>query len=129
MDIAMDINLLDNDILCLTEKQLETNDDTLPVESILKRQYRMYSNTNVNKFKSIAYNYSNQITIMSNENFNVISIFTLRKQEVSNTPILIVIIYRLPRLPLFVIIDSLQYLVARNIYVILGDFNTDGFEK
>ena len=66
---------------------------------------------------------------MSNENFNVISIFTLRKQEVSNTPILIVIIYRLPRLPLFVIIDSLQYLVARNIYVILGDFNTDGFEK
>ena len=66
---------------------------------------------------------------MSNENFNVISIFTLRKQEVSNTPILIEIIYRLPRLPLFVIIDSLQYLVARNIYVILGDFNTDGFEK
>ena len=89
----------------------------------------MYFNTNVNKFKSIAYNCSNQITIMSNENFNVISIFTLRKQEVRNTPVLIVIIYRLPRLPLFVIIDSLQYLVARNIYVILGDFNTDGFEK
>ena len=129
MDVAMDINLLDNDILCLTKKQLETNDDTLPVESILKQQYRMYFNTNVNKFKSIAYNCSNQITIMSNENFNVISIFTLRKQEVRNTPVLIVIIYRLPRLPLFVIIDSLQYLVARNIYVILGDFNTDGFEK
>ena len=47
----MDINLLDNDILCLTEKQLETNDDTLPVESILKRKYRMYFNTNVNKLK------------------------------------------------------------------------------
>ena len=33
----MDKHLLDNDILCLTIKQLEVNDDTLPIESALQR--------------------------------------------------------------------------------------------
>lgn len=78
MDIVMDKHLLDNNIFCLTETQVETNDDSLPIESALQRQYRIHFNTNVNKFRSIAYGYSNQITILLNENSDAISIFIFR---------------------------------------------------
>ena len=89
MNIVIDKHLLDNYIFCLTEAQLETNDDILPIESALQRQYRMNFNVVENKFKSIAYGYSNQITNLLNENFEVISTFTLMNQQFSNTPILI----------------------------------------
>ena len=59
----------------------------------------MHFNRPVKKFKSITYGYSNQVTIFSNENFDVISIFALRNQQCSNTPISVTLIYRSPNLP------------------------------
>ena len=96
----MDKHLLGNDILCSTETQFETNDDTLVIESALQKQYRMRFNTNINKVKSIAYGYSNQITILSNENFDTISVSTLRKQQFNNTFISMALIHRSPNSPL-----------------------------
>ena len=75
-------NLLDNDILSLTETQLEVIDDTYMMELALERQFKIHFNSNVNKFKSIAYGYSGEITILSNEDFNAISIFTLKKETI-----------------------------------------------
>ena len=115
----MDKHFLDNDIPCLTETQLKTNNDTLPIESALQRQYRMHFNTDVNIQKHC-------ILLFESD---VISIFTLRKQQFSNTPISITLIYRLPNLPLSVFIDFSRYLVGRNIEIFLEDFNTDGFEE
>ena len=122
----MEKHLLDNDILCLTETQLEINDDNYIMESALKRQFKIHFNSNINKFKSIAYGYSREITILSNEDFNAISIFTLKKQQFSNTPI--TLIYRSPKSPLSEFIDCLQCLVGGNIDIFLGDFNIDAFE-
>ena len=42
------------------------------MESSLERQFKIHFNSNVNKFKSIAYGYSREITIISNEGFNTI---------------------------------------------------------
>ena len=50
------------------------------------------------KLKSIAYGYSREVTILSNEDFNVISIFTLKK--ISNTPVSMALIYRSSKSPL-----------------------------
>ena len=72
---------------------LEKNDDTSTIESALQTQYRKQFDTNANKFKGISHGYSNQITILSNENVRAISIFTLRKQQLSNTPISVGLIY------------------------------------
>ena len=108
-------------MLCLTETQLEINDDTYIMESALARQFKVHFHSNINNFKSIAYGYSREITILSNEYFNVISIFTLKKQHCSNTPIPITLIYTSPKSPLSEFIDSLQYLVGRNIDTFLGD--------
>ena len=120
-DTLMEKHLLDNDILCLTETQLEINEDTYMIESALERQFKIHSNSNLNKFKSIEYGYSREITILSNEDFNAISIFTLKKQFI-NTLISTALIYRSPKSPLSEFIDCLQYLVGKNINIFLGDF-------
>ena len=75
-------HLLDNDILSLTKTQLEIIDDTYMMESALGRQFKIHFNSNVNKFKSMAYGYSGEITILSNEDFNAISIFILKKATI-----------------------------------------------
>ena len=81
----MEKHVLNNDILCLTQTQLETNDDTYMMESALERQFKIYFSSNIKKFKSTAYGYSREITVVSNEDFNVICVFTLKKQQFSNT--------------------------------------------
>ena len=90
--ILLEKRLLDNDILRLTETQLEINDDTYMMDSALQRQFKINFNSYINKFKSIAYGYSREITSLSNEDFNAISIFTRKKQQFSNTPISIALI-------------------------------------
>ena len=112
----------------MTETHIEINDDTYMMESALERQFKVHSNSNINKYKSIAYGYSMEITILSKDDFNAISIFTLKKQQFSNTPISITLIYRSAKSPLSEFIDCLQYLVGRNINIFLGDFNKDSFE-
>ena len=111
----------------MTGTQLEINDDTYMIESALERQFKIHSNSNLNKFKSIEYGYSREITILSNEDFNAISIFTLEKQFI-NTLISTALIYRSPKSPLSEFIDCLQYLVGKNINILLGDFSIDAFE-
>ena len=112
----------------MPETQIETNDDTYMMESALERQFKVHSNSNINKYKSNAYGYSMEITILPKDDFNAISIFTLKKQQYSNTPISIALIYRSAKSPLSEFIDCLQYLVGRNIDIFLGDFNRDAFE-
>ena len=57
---------LDNNMLCLTETQLEINDCTYMMESTLARQFKIHFYSNINNFKSIACGYSREITILSN---------------------------------------------------------------
>ena len=51
------------------------------MESALEGQFKIHFNSNINRLKSIACGYSSKITILSNEDFNGISIFTLKKQQ------------------------------------------------
>ena len=66
-------------IVCLTETQCETGSDTSIIESALQKKYTMHFNNSDNKFKSIAYDLSNDIEILAKEDFNGISIFNIRK--------------------------------------------------
>ena len=40
------------------------------MESALERQFKIHFNSDIRKFKSIAYGYSREITVVSNEDFN-----------------------------------------------------------
>ena len=53
-DFLIEKHLLDNDILCLTQTQLEINGDTYMMESALERQFKIHFNSDIRKFKSIA---------------------------------------------------------------------------
>ena len=88
----MDKHLFENDILCLTKTQFERDNDRSISEPAWETQYSMHFNTSLNKFKSIAYGYSNQITFLSNEDFDGIFIVILRKQQLSNNPISLALI-------------------------------------
>ena len=77
LDIAMDDRLLDNDILCLTETQCEAAVTLKIIESALQKKYTMHFNSSDNKFKSIAYGFSNDVEILAKEDFNRICIFNI----------------------------------------------------
>ena len=128
LDIAKDNRLLDNDILCLTETHVEMNTDTSTIESAL--HYTMHFNNNENKFKSIAYCYSKDIDVLTNEDLGGVSIFTIRKQQFSNNPISIAIIYRPPNSKLSEFFECLSYIVSsRCVDIVVGDFNIDAFDE
>ena len=65
LDIAMDDRLLDNDILCLTETQCEAGSDTSIIGSALQKKYTTHFNNSDNKFKSIAYGFSNDVETLA----------------------------------------------------------------
>ena len=66
-------------IVRFTETQCETGSDTSIIESALQKKYTMHFNNSDNKFKSIAYDLSNDVEILAKEDFNGISIFNIRK--------------------------------------------------
>ena len=68
-------------------------------ESAFERRFKIHFNSNINKFKGIEY--SREVTILSNADFNAISIFAQKEQQFSNTPISIALIYRSPKSPLY----------------------------
>ena len=70
-------------------------------ESAFERRFKIHFNSNINKFKGIEYGYSREVTILSNADFNAISIFTQKEQQFSNTSISIALIYRSPKSTLY----------------------------
>ena len=50
--------------LCLIETQLEIKVDTYVMEVVLERQFTIHFNSNISKFKSNAYRYSMEMTIL-----------------------------------------------------------------
>ena len=80
-------------ILCLTETQYKAGSDTSIIESALHKKYTMHFYNSDNKFKSIAYGFSNDVAILAKEDFNGISIFNIRKQHFSNNLFSIALIY------------------------------------
>ena len=115
----MDDRLLDNDILCLTETQCEADSDTSIIESALQKKCTMHFNNSDNKFKSIAYGFSNDVEILAKEDFNGISIFNTRKQHFSNNLFSTTLIYSSPNSQTSAFIDCLNYVVGSGIDVYL----------
>lgn len=85
----------------------------------------MHFDTSLKKFKSIANSYSNQITFLSNEDFDGTFILILRKQQLSVNPFTVALIWNWPNLALVGLPD---FIVCKSIDVLLGDFNIDTFD-
>ena len=130
-DIMKDRHLLDGDILCLTETQLQIGEDTSVIESRFQEYFKIHFNSNENRyllFKSFCY--SNLVSILDHEDHNAISIIVINKPQFYEYPITIALVYRSPNSPIASFLDQLVYFTnARTIDILLGDFiNIDAFD-
>ena len=128
-DIMKDLHLLDSDILCLTESQLQTDEDTSVIESRFQEHFKIHFNSNENKYRNITFCYSNRVSVLDHEDHNAITVIVITKSQFYEYPIAIALVYRSPNIPITSYLDQLVYFTnARRIDVLLRDFNIDAFD-
>ena len=104
-DIMKDQNLLDSDILCLTETQLQIDKDT----SVIESRFQEY-------FKIMPFH-------------NAISIIAITKPQFYEYQITIALVFRSPNSSIASFLDQVVYFTnAKTIDILLGDFNIDAFD-
>lgn len=64
-DIMKDAYLLCNHVLCLTGTQLQIDEYTSYIESNLQKDFKSHFNSNKNKYRSIAFCYSNFVSLLT----------------------------------------------------------------
>ena len=81
---------------CLTERQLQYNDDVLEIEVSFQKQFKIHFNSNENKYQNIAFCYANDVHVLHHENYNVVSIFNILKPSFYKYPMTVALPYRSP---------------------------------
>ena len=94
-----DQHLLDSDILCLTETQLQIDEDTSVIESRFHEHFKVHFNSNENKYRSIAFCYSNRVSVLDHKDHNDISIIAITKPQFYEYSITVALVYRSPNSP------------------------------
>ena len=106
IDLINDQDLLVNDLLCLTETQIELEDNTSNIEEGLRQFYNVSFNSNLNKYRRLALCTTRDITL-TNHQFDGFSLVTFIKQSFVDHPITIILLYRLPNSSETVFLDML----------------------
>ena len=124
-DIKRVNSLISSDALFLTETQIKQGSPVHDISAILSEFTIIYDN-NDNQYSSVASCIKPFVEICDHEHFTAgFSKITILKNLFSNINILLV--YRKPNDSLSSFLEVLHYLMqARNIDIILGDFNING---
>ena len=129
-DIMKDTHLLSNDVLCLTETQLQIDEDTSYIESSLQENFKIHFNSNENRYRSIAFCYSDFVSLLTYEDDNGICTLTVTKPKFYEYPITAALVLSIPNTLVAGFLDQLIYFTnARKIDILLGDFNIDAFDS
>jgi len=129
VDINSDKRLVNNDILFLTETQLSPNNPTADIEQTLSCFQFEFNSSHISKYKSLAFCYQNQVSVIEHEKHEGMSILTIRKPSFADISIKIALIYRQPNSTLRTFYEVIQAVVERQIDILLGDFNIDAFDS
>ena len=108
-DIVKDQHLLDSDILRFTETQLQKDEDTSVIESRFQEHFKIHFNSNENKYRSIAFCYSNRVSVLDHEDHNTISMIAVTKPQFYEYPITIALVYRSTNSPIASFLDQLVF--------------------
>ena len=90
-DIKSDGRLMENDVLCFTETQLQHQHLLYSIEQYLEN-FRVFFNNNDNKFLSLAYAFQKDITVISQEDFSGVSICNFRKSLFVSVPLKLMVL-------------------------------------
>ena len=128
-DILCDHEIMESDVLTLTETQLLPDHDISDICSKL-HDFQLSFNSNEDKFCSIVCGIKLPTSIISHEKFPGFSLRKICKQGFLDTEICIGILYRKHNNSVNLFYNDLTVLVnSYNIHILLGDFNIDYFGK
>ena len=95
-DLINDQDLIVNDLLCLTEIQVELEDNTSNIEGGLWQFDNVSFNTNFNKCRSLSLCTTRDITLTNHQKFDGFSLVTFIKQSFVDHPVTMILLYRSP---------------------------------
>ena len=118
--------LLQNDILALTEIQLKQGNNSSPIGTQLSYHFSCQFNLNENKYRRIAVCNSHNVSVIDHQRCDGISVVTLIKSHLSQTPVTIAVIYRSPSGSISIFLKRVARVLEQNqIHILMGDFNVD----
>ena len=124
-----DQDLLVNDLICLTETQVELEDNTSNIEGRLRQFYNVSFNSNLNKYRSLVLCTTRDTTLTNHQKFDGFSLVKFIKQSFVDHPITIILLYTSPNSSETVFLDMInQLLTLSTVHLKLGDFNIDGLD-
>ena len=80
-DILSDVDLLSNDVLCCTEKQLQLHENTSEITSKFQKNFRMYFNSNRDQHKIITFGYSSSMLLHDSSDYGSMPILLFNVQK------------------------------------------------
>ena len=80
-DILSDVDLLSNDVLCSTEKQLQLHENTSEITSKFQKNFRMYFNSNRDQHKIITFGYSSSMLLHDSSDYGSMPILLFNVQK------------------------------------------------
>ena len=126
VDISHDRQLLESDLICLTETHIKSTDKQ---ENIIAG-FKLFHNISSDKFQSLALCYQYNIDI--NDIFNIpgISLFTISKKNVPQTRLRMLLLYRKQTINIQTYCENLTNLLRlESIQNVLADFNINALNS
>ena len=120
-DIMCDKHLRENNIFCLTETHILPNDNTYPIEAAFQCKFLCQFNSSENNFCSPASCSQVSITVVSHQRLDGISEVVFQKEDFSQQPISLIILYRLTNSSVPTLLDAIREFVPEKVNIILGD--------
>ena len=121
-DILSDVDLMQNDILCLTETQLYLNEDTSDITTKFQNNFSMYYNYSTDEHRSVAFGYSSNIFLCESSHFCSISLVNVKKSTFLDKPVKAALLYRPPNLPSLFLQNMKSWIDEKTPDILLGDF-------
>lgn len=94
INILVDTVLLQNDVLALTEIQLQLEENVLSIMTQMSCHFSCQFNLNENKYRSIAVYSTHNVSVIDHQRYDCISVVTLIKPQFTQTLVTIAVIYR-----------------------------------
>ena len=98
-NILSDVDLMENDILCLTGTQLYLNEDTSDITTKFQNNFSMHYNSSTDKHRSIAFGYSSNIFFCESSHFWSMLLVNVKKSTFLGKSVKVVLLYRPPNSP------------------------------
>ena len=127
IDTASTGTLSSCDIICLTETQLEPNQNTVNIENALSN-FSVIFNSSERNFRSLEFRHAQSVEILNCINMEGISIFTIRKRTFREDSITIALLYKESAISPAIYLNELSQVINNvNVDITLGDFSIGAF--